>query len=67
MCAVSSHGYSPVAPASTVLLHLLGVGVGKAVLAKEAGDVVNGEGSALGNALVVTVVGLVGAGHWGVS
>lgn len=54
----------PVALATAVLLDLLGVGVGKAVLGEELGEVLHGEGSALSNALVVAVVGLVGAGHF---
>lgn len=34
------------------------------MLRKEPGEVLNGRGSALGDALVVTVVGLVRTGHW---
>jgi hypothetical protein len=54
---------TPIALAATVLLDLLGVGIGIAMLAKEAWDMLNGEGGSLSNALVVTVVGLVRAGH----
>lgn len=56
--------FLPIAPAATVLLDLLGVGIGKAALAKEARELILGHGGALGDSLVVTVVGLVGAGHW---
>jgi hypothetical protein len=55
---------SPVASTRAVLLHLLGVDIGKAVLTKEARDSFRGEHSPLGNALVVTVVGLVRSGHF---
>jgi len=55
---------SPVASTRAVLLHLLGVDIGKAVLAKEARNSLRGEHSPLGNALVVTVVGLVRSGHF---
>lgn len=55
---------SPVASTRAVLLHLLGVNVGKAALTKEARDSFRGEHSPLGDALVVTVVGLVRSGHF---
>jgi len=54
---------SPVATARAVLLHLFGVDIGKAILAKEARYSFRGEDSPLGNALVVTVIGLVGSSH----
>jgi hypothetical protein len=56
---------TPIALATAVLLNLLRVDIGVAVLSKETGKVFNGEGGALGNALVVTVVGLVRASHCG--
>jgi hypothetical protein len=55
---------SPVATARAVLLHLFGVDIGEAVLAKEARHSFRGEDSPLGNALVVTVIGLVGSSHF---
>jgi len=55
---------SPVASTRAVLLHLLGVDIGKAVLTKEARDSLRREHSPLGNALVVTIVGLVRSGHF---
>lgn len=54
---------TPIALATAVFLNLLRVGIGVAVLSKETRKVFNGEGGALGNALVVTVVGLVRASH----
>jgi hypothetical protein len=66
-CGASGQGVDwgniPVASTRAVLLHLLGVDIGKAVLTKEARDSFRGEHSPLGNALVVTVVGLVRSGH----
>jgi len=55
---------SPVTSARAVLLYLLGVHIGKAVLTKEARNSFRGRDSPLGNALVVTVVGLVRSGHF---
>ena len=55
---------SPVALAAAVLLDLLGIDVDVAVLGEELGQMLDGQGGALGNALVVTVVGLVGASHY---
>jgi hypothetical protein len=67
-CGDSRHGCGwgniPVATARAVLLHLFGVDIGEAVLAKEARHSFRGEDSPLGNALVVTVIGLVGSGHY---
>jgi hypothetical protein len=54
---------SPIASTRAVLLHLLGVDIGEAIFTKEARDSFRGEHSPLGNALVVTVVGLVRSGH----
>jgi len=54
---------TPVALAAAVLLDLLGVDVGVATLGEEAWEVVDRDGGALGNALVVTVVGFVGSSH----
>lgn len=56
---------APVALASTVLLDLFGIDVGVATLGKVTGKMLNGESSAFGDALVITVVGLVGASHDG--
>jgi hypothetical protein len=53
----------PVASATTVLLGLLGVNTGKAVLAKELGQVVMRNSSALGNTSVVLLVELVRSSH----
>jgi hypothetical protein len=54
----------PVASATTILLGLLGVLVGKAVLGKELGDMfLRGDG-AVGQAGMVLVSKLVGASHW---
>lgn len=53
----------PIALAAAVLLDLLGIDVGVAVLGEEAREVLDGDGGALSDALVVTVVGLVRAGH----
>lgn len=53
----------PVGLAAAILLCFLGVGVGKAVLAKELGDVLLWHDGAISNAGVVLVVVLVGAGH----
>ncbi len=57
-------GCIPVALASTVFLDLFGIDVGIATLGKVTGQVLDRESSAVGEALVVAVVGLVGAGHW---
>lgn len=53
----------PVSSSIAILLDLLRIDVGVATLCKVAGQMLGGTGSALSNALVVTVVGLVGAGH----
>lgn len=55
---------SPITTTRAVLFHLFGVDVGKAILAKEARYSFRGEDSPLGNALVVTVIGLVGSSHF---
>lgn len=57
----------PVATATAVLLDFLGVCVDVAALCKEAGKIFLRSGSAFGDALVVTVVGLVGASHYTIS
>ena len=56
-------GCIPIAPATPVLLDLLGVGVRVAALGKEAREVLRGSGGAVSETLVITVVGLVGASH----
>lgn len=56
---------SPIASARSVLLNLLGVGVRVTVLGKETREMLRGRGSAIGKTLVVTVVGLVRASHFG--
>lgn len=56
---------TPVALTTAVLLDLLGVNIGVAVLGEEARLMLNGDGSALGDAFVVAVVGLVGTSHIG--
>jgi len=56
---------SPVALAPTVLLDLLGIDVGIAALGKETRKILDGESSALGNALVITIVGFVRTSHDG--
>jgi hypothetical protein len=53
----------PIAFSATVLLGFLGVGVGKAVLGKEFGDMLLWEDSAVGQAGVVLVTELVRASH----
>lgn len=53
----------PVASTRTVLLDLLGVGIGKPRLGKETREILGRGSSPLSEALVVTVVGLVGASH----
>ena len=58
-------GYVPVALAATVLLDLLGVGIGIAMLGEEARKILCGRGGTVGEALVVAVIGLVGASHCG--
>lgn len=55
---------SPVATARSILLHLFGVDIGEAILAKKARYSFRGENSPLGNALVVTVIGLVRSSHF---
>ena len=54
----------PVASATTILLGLLGVLVGKAVLGKELGEMLLRGDSAVGQASMVLVSKLVGASHW---
>jgi len=56
---------SPVALAPTVLLDLLGIDVGIAALGKETRKILDGESSALGNALMITIVGFVRTSHDG--
>lgn len=56
--------YLPAALASTVLLGLLGVGVGVAGLGEVAGEMLGGVGGTIGEAGVVTVVELVRLAHW---
>lgn len=55
---------APVTTAAAVLLDLFGIGVDVAALGKETRQVFLGGGSAFGDALVVTVVGLVRASHF---
>jgi hypothetical protein len=55
--------YTPIASARSVLLDLLGIHVGMAALGKETREMLRGKSSAFGEALVVTVIGLVGASH----
>lgn len=54
---------TPISSATAVLLDLLGVDVGVTALGKEAWKVLRRVSSTLSEALVVTVVGLVGASH----
>jgi len=54
---------SPVAFAATVLLDLFGVRVDMPVLGKEAWEMLSGSSGAVGETLVVTVIGLVRASH----
>jgi len=56
-------GDVPVASTTTILLDLLGVYVCEATLGKELGHRLDGQSGALGDALVVTIVGLVRACH----
>lgn len=53
----------PVAFAATVLLDLFGVCVDMPVLGKEAWEMLSGSSGAVGETLVVTVIGLVRASH----
>ena len=53
----------PIALAAAILLDLLGVDIEMTRLGKEAGQMFSGTGGAGGEALVVTVVCLVGASH----
>jgi hypothetical protein len=55
----------PVASTSSILLGLLGVLTNMATLSKVLGEVLVRGGSAISNALVVTVVALVRSGHYG--
>lgn len=57
--------YVPIALATAVLLHLLGVHVGMAMLGKEARQMLRGGSSAFSETLMVPVIGLVGASHCG--
>lgn len=60
------HGQNiPVGPAAAVLLGLLGVGIGKPVLAKELGHLLVGAHGAVRQTGVVLVAELVGASHCG--
>jgi len=59
---IVGHG-APVASAIAVLLDLFGIDINKATLGKVAWHIVKANSSAFCKALVVTVVGLVGAGH----
>lgn len=54
---------SPVTTATAILLDLLWVGVDIAALGEKARKILLSDSSAVGNALVVTIVGLVGASH----
>lgn len=54
---------TPVTLTPAILLDLLRVDASVSVLSKKSGHMLNGDGGALGDALVVTVVGLVRAGH----
>lgn len=60
---VSDGMYIPIASARTVLLHLLRVNICKAMLCKVTWEMLRRGSSALGEALVVSVIGLVGASH----
>ena len=53
----------PISSSVAVLLDLFGIGIGKPALCKVAGQIFSVGGGAFSNALVVTVVGLVRAGH----
>jgi len=57
-------GFLPIAFSATILLGLLGVGVGKAILGKELGHVLLWEDGTVGQAGVVLVTELVRASHW---
>jgi hypothetical protein len=54
---------TPIASATAILLHLLWIGISMSTLCKEARKVLRWGSGAVGEALVVTVVGLVGASH----
>lgn len=56
---------APVALAAAVLLDLLGIDVGVTILGEEAWEMHDRHGSTFGNALVITVVGLVRSRHLG--
>jgi hypothetical protein len=56
---------SPVAFAATVLLHLLRINVHVATLGEEAREVLCWGRSPVGETLMVAVIGLVGASHYG--
>jgi hypothetical protein len=60
----TKEGSLPATLAGAVLLGLLGVGVGVAGLGEVTGEVFRGEGGAIGEAGVVTVVELVRFAHW---
>jgi hypothetical protein len=55
---------SPVAFASTVLLSLLGISIDEAMFGEIAGEMLLGSGSTISETSVVTVILLMGAGHW---
>jgi hypothetical protein len=55
---------SPVAFASTVLLGLLGISIDEARLGEVAGEMLLGSGGSISETSVVTVILLMGAGHY---
>ncbi len=54
----------PIAFTSTFFLHFLGVGIDMTVLAEVARKMLDIFGSTVGETGVVTIILLVGAGHW---
>lgn len=56
---------APIASTRSVLLDLLGVHVGMTAFGKETREMLRGVSGAVGEALVVTVIGFVRAGHFG--
>jgi len=55
---------SPVAFASTVLLGLLGISIDEARLGEVAGEMLLGSGASISETSVVTIILLMGAGHY---
>ncbi len=54
----------PVAFASAILLCFLGVSIDEARFGEVAGQMLLGSGGAISETSVVTIILLVGAGHW---